>query len=61
MGIDFDAARPEATPRKAQGNTADIARNERREKFEYGMAESYAQRCVNSTKLSATKGEPQIL
>jgi len=26
-----------ATPRNAQGNAADIARNPRREKLEYGM------------------------
>jgi hypothetical protein len=37
--MDFDAARPEATPRRAQGNAADIATNERREILEYDMAE----------------------
>jgi hypothetical protein len=37
--MDFDEARPEASPRKVHGNAADMARNDRREKLEYGMRE----------------------
>ena len=37
--MDFDEAKPEAIPRKAHGNAADMARNDRREKLKYGMAE----------------------
>src|SRR5271168_3962837 len=38
MGIAPDALAPEATPRKAQGNTADKARNDRRERDVESMA-----------------------
>jgi hypothetical protein len=37
--MDFDEAKPEAIPRKAHGNAADMARNDRREKLKYGMDE----------------------
>ena len=37
--MDFDEAKPEAIPRKTHGNAADMARNDRREKLKYGMAE----------------------
>jgi hypothetical protein len=37
--MDFDEAKPRAIPRKAHGNAADIARNDRREMLEYGMRE----------------------
>lgn len=37
--MDFDEANPEAIPRNAHGNAADMARNDRRERLKYGMAE----------------------
>ncbi len=37
--MDFDEGTPKAIPRKAHGNAADMARNDRREKLKYGMAE----------------------
>jgi len=37
--MDVDEAKPEAIPRKTHGNAADMARNDRRERLEYGMRE----------------------
>lgn len=37
--MDFDEATPEAIPRKAHGNAADMAINDRREKLKFGMDE----------------------